>query len=37
MHTLGALEAVTGNMHLSEHTESVLRGGASDKFVFSPL
>ena len=33
----GALEAVTGNMYLGEHTESVLRGGASDKFVFSPL
>ena len=33
----GALEAVTGNMYLGEHTESVLRGGARDKFVFSPL
>lgn len=33
----GALEAVTGNMYLGEQTESVLRGGASDKFVFSPL
>ncbi|MFC5848800.1 hypothetical protein [Deinococcus petrolearius] len=33
----GALEAVTGNLYLGEHTESVLRGGASDKFVFSPL
>jgi hypothetical protein len=33
----GALEAVTGNMYLGEHTDSVLRGGSSDKFVFSPL
>ena len=33
----GALEAVTGQMFLGEHTESVLRGGSSDKFVFSPL
>ncbi|PYE53762.1 hypothetical protein [Deinococcus yavapaiensis] len=33
----GALEAVTGGMFLGEHTESVLRGGTSDKFVFSPL
>ena len=33
----GALEAVTGNMYLGEQTESVLRGGSSDKFVFSPL
>ncbi|WP_043804198.1 hypothetical protein [Deinococcus gobiensis] len=33
----GALEAVTGNTYLGEHTESVLRGGTSDKFVFSPL
>lgn len=33
----GALEAITGEMYLGEHTESVLRGGTSDKFVFSPL
>ncbi|WP_019586630.1 hypothetical protein [Deinococcus apachensis] len=33
----GALEAITGELYLGEHTESVLRGGTSDKFVFSPL
>ena len=33
----GALEAITGNIYLAEQTESVLRGGSSDKFVFSPL
>lgn len=33
----GALEAVSGEMYLGKHTESVLRGGSSDKFVFSPL
>nr|WP_246581225.1 hypothetical protein [Deinococcus aestuarii] len=33
----GALEAITGETYLGEHTESVLRGGTSDKFVFSPL
>ncbi|MBB5234835.1 hypothetical protein [Deinococcus budaensis] len=33
----GALEAITGKTYLGEHTESVLRGGTSDKFVFSPL
>ena len=33
----GALEAITGQTYLGEHTESVLRGGTSDKFVFSPL
>jgi hypothetical protein len=33
----GALEAVTGNRYLGEHTDSVLRGGKSDKFVFRPL
>ncbi|MFC4454821.1 hypothetical protein [Deinococcus sonorensis] len=33
----GALEAVTGGMFLGEHTDCVLRGGTSDKFVFSPL
>lgn len=33
----GALEAITGEMYLGEQTDSVLRGGTSDKFVFSPL
>lgn len=33
----GALEAITGELYLGEHTDSVLRGGTSDKFVFSPL
>nr|WP_264778562.1 hypothetical protein [Deinococcus aetherius] len=33
----GALEAIIGEMYLGEHTESVLRGGTCDKFVFSPL
>ncbi|SMB86581.1 hypothetical protein SAMN00790413_03855 [Deinococcus hopiensis KR-140] len=33
----GAPEAITGEMYLGEQTESVLRGGTSDKFVFSPL
>ena len=33
----GALEAITGRTFLGEHTESVLRGGTSDKFVFSPF
>ena len=33
----GALEAITGQTYLGEHTESVLRGGTSDKFVFTPL
>ncbi len=33
----GALEAVSGKKYLGEHTESVLRGGKSDKFVFSPM
>ena len=33
----GALEAVSGKRYLGEHTESVLRGGSSDKFVFSPM
>lgn len=32
----GALEAVTGEMYLGRHTDSVLRGGTCDKFVFSP-
>ena len=33
----GALEAITGQTLLGEHTESVLRGGQYDRFVFSPL
>jgi len=33
----GALETVTGQMYFGEHTESVLRGASSDKFVFSPF
>ena len=33
----GALEAVSGQRYSGEHTESVLRGGSSDKFVFSPM
>ncbi|AWT36167.1 hypothetical protein DM785_11810 [Deinococcus actinosclerus] len=33
----GALEAITGQTFLGEQTESVLRGGSCDKFVFSPL
>ena len=33
----GALEAVSGQRYLGEHTESVLRGGSSDRFVFSPF
>jgi predicted hydrocarbon binding protein len=33
----GALEAITGKTYLGRHTESVLRGGQSDTFVFSPL
>jgi predicted hydrocarbon binding protein len=33
----GALETATGNRYLAEHTESVLRGGNSDRFVFRPL
>ena len=33
----GALEAITGEMYLGEQTASVLRGGTSDKFVFSPF
>ncbi len=33
----GALEAVTGKTYLGEQTESVLRGGSSDKFVFSQM
>lgn len=33
----GALEAVTGEILLGRQTDSVLRGGATDTFVFSPL
>lgn len=33
----GAMEAITGRTYLGEQTESVLRGGNSDKFVFSPF
>ncbi|GAA5503989.1 hypothetical protein Dxin01_03757 [Deinococcus xinjiangensis] len=33
----GALEEITGNTYLGEHTESVLRGGQYDRFVFSPF
>lgn len=33
----GALEAITGEMFTGEHTESVLRGGSAEKFVFSPF
>jgi len=32
----GALEAINGEMYVGKHTDSVLRGGSSDKFVFSP-
>jgi predicted hydrocarbon binding protein len=33
----GAVEAITGKTFRAEHTDSVLRGGTCDKFVFSPL
>ena len=33
----GALEAINGEMYLGKQTDSVLRGGSSDKFVFSPF
>lgn len=33
----GALEAIMGETYLGEQTESVLRGGQYDRFVFSPL
>lgn len=33
----GALEAITGQIYLGEQTDSVLRGGDVDRFVFSPL
>jgi predicted hydrocarbon binding protein len=32
----GALETLTGEKYIARHTESVLRGGTSDKFVFTP-
>jgi hypothetical protein len=32
-----ALEAIKGKTYLGSHTESVLRSGNSDTFVFSPL
>lgn len=35
--TWGALEAITGEMYLGSQTDSVLRGGKTDTFVFSPL
>ena len=33
----GALEEITGQTFYGEHTDSVLRGGQYDRFVFSPL
>lgn len=33
----GALEAVTGRMFLGSQTDSVLRGGQTDRFVLEPL
>ena len=33
----GALEEITGQTFLGEQTESVLRGGKYDTFVYSPL
>ncbi|PYE53765.1 hypothetical protein [Deinococcus yavapaiensis] len=33
----GALEEVSGTMLRGVHTESVLRGGSCDKFVFTPF
>lgn len=33
----GALEEITGQTFYGEQTESVLRGGQYDRFVFSPL
>lgn len=33
----GALEEITGKTFLAEHTDCVLRGGSSDKFVFTEL
>lgn len=33
----GALEEITGKTFLAEQTDSVLRGGTSDKFVFEEM
>ncbi|GGJ70397.1 hypothetical protein [Deinococcus aquiradiocola] len=33
----GALEAMTGKNYIGKHTESIVRGGTSDKFVFTPF
>ncbi|WP_291427078.1 hypothetical protein [Deinococcus sp.] len=33
----GAIEEITGQTFMAEQTESVLRGGQYDRFVFSPL
>jgi predicted hydrocarbon binding protein len=33
----GALETVTGNRYEAKHTDCVLRGGTSDKFVFTKI
>jgi hypothetical protein len=33
----GALEAVTGKRFRGVHTESILRGGSSDVFEYTPL
>ena len=33
----GALEEITGQMFYGEQTDSVLRGGKYDRFVFSPM
>jgi hypothetical protein len=33
----GALESVMDQRYLGEHTDCVLRGGATDRFVFTPV
>ncbi len=33
----GALESVMDQRYLGEHTDCVLRGGATDRFVFTPI
>ena len=33
----GALESVMDKRYLGEHTDCVLRGGATDRFVFTPF
>ncbi len=33
----GALESVMDKRYLGEHTDCVLRGGATDRFVFTPV